>query len=60
MSRYAEDLIPLMKVLLKPNLEKTSLLQLDNPIDLRNLKVYYMTNDGGNPLGKKYALKDYD
>ena len=60
MSRYAEDLIPLMKVLLKPNLEKTNLLQLDNPIDLRNLKVYYMTNDGGNPLGKKYALKDYD
>jgi len=50
MSRYAEDLIPLMKVLLKPNLEKTNLLQLDNPIDLRNLKVYYMTNDGGNPL----------
>ena len=50
MSRYAEDLIPLLKVLLKPNLEISNLLQLNIPIDLRNLKVYYMKNDGGNPL----------
>ena len=48
MSRYAEDLIPLMNVLLKPNLETN--LRLNIPIDLRNLKVYYMKNDGGNPL----------
>jgi len=46
--RYAEDLIPCLKVLVKP--EKRDLLRLDEPVDISKLKVYYMTDDGGFPL----------
>ena len=46
MSRYASDLVPMMKVLVKPDID----LRLDVPVNLRNLKIFYMTDDGGNPF----------
>ena len=48
MSRYAEDLIPMLKILLEPTL--TIDLKLDIPVNLRNIKLYYMKDDGGNPI----------
>ena len=51
MSRFASDLLPLFKVLLKPDL--TIDLKLDQPVDLKTLKVFYMEDDGGSPLTTK-------
>ena len=48
MSRYASDLMPMLKVMLKPNLNLD--LKLDEPVNLRNIKMYYMKDDGGNPI----------
>ena len=48
MSRYAADLLPMFKVMLKPSLNLN--LKLDIPINLRNIKLYYMKDDGGNPI----------
>lgn len=46
--RYAEDLLPMLKVLAGP---KQSLdLELDKPVDLKTLKIFYMVDDGGHPL----------
>merc|ERR1719225_2305198 len=51
MSRFASDLLPMFKVLLKPDL--TIDLKLDEPVDLKKLKVFYMVDDGGSPLTTK-------
>lgn len=48
MSRYASDLTPLFKVMLRPNLPVN--LRLDEPVDLKKLKIFYMVDDGGFPL----------
>lgn len=39
MTRHAEDLLPLLKILVG---EKCSLLKLDTPVKMKNLKVYYI------------------
>lgn len=41
MTRHAEDLAPLLKVLLGANANK---LQLDRPIHIKDIKVYYVRN----------------
>ncbi|XP_030768157.1 fatty-acid amide hydrolase 2-A [Sitophilus oryzae] len=41
MVKYAEDLIPFLKVLAGTNVEK---LHLDKPVPVQKLKVYYVTN----------------
>lgn len=41
MTRYAEDLIPFLKVLAGKNSNK---LKLDDPVPIKYLKVYYITN----------------
>lgn len=45
MCRYASDLIPMLKVLAGPNVKK---LKLDEPVDLKKLRIFYMEDDGGN------------
>lgn len=47
MCRHASDLVPMMKVLVED--EYVSKLRLDEPVDVKKLKVYYQENDcGGN------------
>ncbi|XP_070492125.1 fatty-acid amide hydrolase 2-B-like [Chironomus tepperi] len=47
MCRYACDLKPMLKLLARE--EKVALLKLDEPVDIRKIKVYYQENDlGGN------------
>lgn len=41
MTRYAEDLIPFTKALVGKNSNK---LKLDDPVPIKSLKVYYITN----------------
>lgn len=43
--KHSEDLIPLTKVFLGSNVSK---LKLDEPVDVRNLKFYYMTKNNDN------------
>lgn len=45
--RFATDLLPMMKIL---SGNKASELNLDEKVDLRKIKIYYMEDDGGNPL----------
>ncbi|RWS04828.1 fatty-acid amide hydrolase 2-like protein [Dinothrombium tinctorium] len=45
--RYAVDIIPMLKAMAGPEVER---LNLDKKVDLSKLKIYYMLNDGGNPL----------
>ena len=47
MCRYARDL-PLMFKAMSGG--ATDSLNLDKPVDFKNLNIYYMLNDGGNPL----------
>lgn len=47
MSRYAEDLAPMVKVLANKNSDK---LRLDEEVNIRDMKVYYMEDDGGSSL----------
>lgn len=44
MSRHARDLLPLLKVLADPRQAKE--LRLDEPVDVRRLKFYYMKESG--------------
>ncbi len=46
--RYADDLAAMFKVLAGP--EKAKMLKLDQYVDVKKLKFYYMTDDGGNPI----------
>lgn len=41
LTRYTEDIIPLLKVLLNKNVLK---LKLDEPVNIKNLKIYYISN----------------
>lgn len=50
MCRYASDLLPMFKVLLKQDVIQSDLLKLDQQVDLKKLKVYYMVDDTGNPV----------
>jgi len=43
MCKFATDLLPMMRVLSRRD------LKLDEKVDLRRLRVYYMEDDGGNP-----------
>ncbi|GFX47874.1 fatty-acid amide hydrolase 2 [Trichonephila clavipes] len=45
MCRYASDLLPMMKVL-----NESIHLKLEEKVNLQDLKIYYMDNDGGNPM----------
>lgn len=47
MCRYAIDLMPMYKVLAAGNVSK---LNLDEKVDISKLKIYYVEDDGGNPL----------
>ncbi|XP_023216872.1 fatty-acid amide hydrolase 2-like [Centruroides sculpturatus] len=47
MCRYANDLLPMLKVLSGENSTK---LTLEEKVNISKLKIYYMENDGGNPL----------
>ncbi|KDR15404.1 fatty-acid amide hydrolase 2 [Zootermopsis nevadensis] len=47
MSRYAEDLAPMLNVLAKENADK---LRLDEKINMDSIKIYYMEDDGGCAL----------
>ena len=48
MCRYACDLLPIFSVLAKP--EKLPLLRLSEPVDLKRLKLYYMSDNAGGYL----------
>jgi len=41
--RKTEDLVPFMKVLIGPNISK---VKLDEPVNVKNLKVFYQKNSG--------------
>ncbi|XP_035221698.1 fatty-acid amide hydrolase 2-like [Stegodyphus dumicola] len=47
MCRYASDLLPMLKILA---VDHASKLKLDEKVHFENIKLYYMENDGGNPL----------
>ncbi|XP_004644875.1 fatty-acid amide hydrolase 2 [Octodon degus] len=50
MCRYAEDLLPMLKVMAGPGIRK---LKLDTKVHLKNLKFYWMEHDGGSLLMSK-------
>ncbi|RXG54078.1 Vitamin D3 hydroxylase-associated protein [Armadillidium vulgare] len=45
--KYVDDISLMYKVLAGKNL---GLLSLDKKVDLKNINIYYMENDGGDPL----------
>ncbi|RXG61853.1 Fatty-acid amide hydrolase 2 [Armadillidium vulgare] len=45
--KYVDDLYLMYKVLAGKNLH---VLSLDKKVDLKDIKIYYMENDGGNPI----------
>ncbi len=47
MCRYARDLMPVYKVL--AGAKNTTLLRLDEPVNVKKLRLFYMEDDGGNP-----------
>ncbi|KAK2147128.1 hypothetical protein LSH36_569g03078 [Paralvinella palmiformis] len=47
MCRYAVDLIPMLKIMAGSGCRK---MRLDNEVDVKQLKYYYMENDGGSYL----------
>jgi fatty acid amide hydrolase 2 len=51
MCRYASDLLPMMKLIAEE--EYLPKLRLDEPVDVRKLKIYYQENDGGAFLVSK-------
>lgn len=48
MCRYACDLKPMLKVMVRQ--EKLAALRLDEPVDVKKLKIYYQENDLGGHL----------
>lgn len=50
MCRYAADLMPMFKVLSRGTGVN---LTLDRPVSLKNLKIFYMDDDGGAPYTSK-------
>ncbi|KAL7889661.1 hypothetical protein AOLI_G00019190 [Acnodon oligacanthus] len=47
MCRYAEDLMPMLRIMAGPAAEK---LSLSAEVDLRNLRFFSVPHDGGSPL----------
>ena len=47
MCRHAEDLSPMLTVLAG---ERAAVLQLERPVSLRKIKLYFLPDDGGFPL----------
>lgn len=47
MCRHAKDIIPMLKVLAE---KKVSILRLDEKVEIKKIKFYYMQSDGGFPL----------
>ncbi|CAL1275222.1 unnamed protein product [Larinioides sclopetarius] len=47
MCRYAVDLLPMMQVL---SGDKRQMLRLDEPVNVKKLRVFYMEDDGGYPF----------
>ncbi|KAG8196354.1 hypothetical protein JTE90_009573 [Oedothorax gibbosus] len=47
MCRYAVDLLPMMKVL---SGNKRDMLKLDEPVNIKKVRVFYMEDDGGYPF----------
>ncbi|XP_011369772.1 fatty-acid amide hydrolase 2 isoform X1 [Pteropus vampyrus] len=47
MCRYAEDLVPMLRVMAGPGIKK---LKLDEKVNLKDLKFYWMEHDGGSLL----------
>ncbi|KAK7077967.1 Fatty-acid amide hydrolase 2 [Halocaridina rubra] len=47
MCRYAQDLKPMLKVLAASNVH---MLKLDERVDIRKLRYFYIEDDGGSPL----------
>ncbi|XP_076674187.1 fatty-acid amide hydrolase 2 [Andrena cerasifolii] len=47
MCRYAQDLLPILKVLANEN---AGVLRLDDKVDISKIKFYYMEDDGGQFL----------
>lgn len=41
--KKSEDLVPLLKILISPNVHR---LRLDEPVNIANLKVFYQENSG--------------
>lgn len=53
MTRYACDLIPMLKIMAGNKVER---LRLDEPVDLKKLKVYFV-DDLGDPLAAKCSTE---
>lgn len=47
MSRYAADLLPMLRIIAGPNAAK---LRLDEPVDIKKVRIFYQTSDGGGSL----------
>ncbi|XP_038604356.1 LOW QUALITY PROTEIN: fatty-acid amide hydrolase 2 [Tachyglossus aculeatus] len=47
MCRYAEDLVPTLRVMAGPGIHR---LKLDHKVQMKNLKFYWMEHDGGSLL----------
>ncbi|XP_053199330.1 fatty-acid amide hydrolase 2-B [Scomber japonicus] len=47
MCRYAEDLVPMLKIMAGPNAEK---LSLNTKVDLKKVRFFTIPDDGGTPL----------
>ncbi|KAM9827553.1 fatty-acid amide hydrolase 2-B [Neosynchiropus ocellatus] len=47
MCRYAEDLLPMLQIMAGP---KADLLSLNEKVDLKKLRFFTITHDGGSPL----------
>uniref|UniRef100_A0A665UXV0 Amidase domain-containing protein n=1 Tax=Echeneis naucrates TaxID=173247 RepID=A0A665UXV0_ECHNA len=47
MCRYAEDLLPMLKIMAGPNVH---MLSLNTKVDLKKLKFFTIPHDGGSPL----------
>ncbi|XP_042243398.1 fatty-acid amide hydrolase 2-like [Homarus americanus] len=47
MCKYAQDLTPMLKILAASN---SHMLKLDEKVDVRNLRYFYIEDDGGSPL----------
>lgn len=50
MCRYAEDLVPILKVMAGPGIKK---LKLDKKVNVKDLKFYWMEHDGGSIVTTK-------
>lgn len=48
--RYASDLLPMFEILLKDDVRQSNRLRLRDQIDLSQIKLYYMEDDGGSPF----------